>query len=63
MSAGTEEDSEDPEAEATREDTLDLGPEIEGIEADPDPIEGIILVMRAALNAVRQDISRGTVQK
>ena len=69
-------DTEDPdaqEAEAIREDIrkiilvftllVDLALEIEDIEVDPDPIEGIILVMRAASSAVRQDISRETVLK
>lgn len=59
-------DTEDPdaqEAEAIREDILALALEIEDIEVDPDPIEGIILVMRAASSAGRQDISRETVLK
>lgn len=64
--------SDAPEAEATREDTrklittftplVVLALEIEDIEADLDPIEGII-AMRAALSAVSRDISRGTVLK
>lgn len=65
---------EDPEAGVIREDTrktikfftllvvLDL--EIEDIEVDLDPIEETTpQEMRAASNAVRQDISRGTVLK
>ena len=64
-------DVQDPEA--TKEDTrkfictitllVALDQEIEDIEADLDPIEGTILVTRAALSAVNQDISRETVQK
>lgn len=66
-------DPDAPEAEATREDTrklittfnplVVLALEIEDIEADLDPIEGTILVMRAASSAVSRDISRGTVLK
>jgi len=40
-----------------------LALEIEDAEADQDPTEGIILVMRAALNAVRQAILREIVLK
>lgn len=66
-------DPDAPEAEAIREDIrkiitiftplVALALEIEDIEADLDPIEGIILVKRAASSAVSQDISRETVLK
>lgn len=59
-------DPDAPEAEAIREDIrkiitvytplVALALEIEGIEADLDPIEGIILVKMAASSAVSQDI-------
>ena len=71
MNAGTE-DSDAPEAEATREDIRKainiyntilgvLALETEDIEADQDPIEGTILAKRAASSAENQAISRGTV--
>lgn len=72
MNADTEV-PDDQDQEATREDIrkiinlfnllVALALEIEDIEADLDPIEGTILVMRAASSAVSQDTSREIVLK